>query len=149
MKVVKTTTLTITAPATTTTASVPLSTNINTVYTTTTTTITVAAPAQTSYAACAANNFQPGIGGLGYTPPIPVDMIFTYYNIASQYDCCVLCQTTPNCAAGFFQSGYCELDTYQSCSPGSSIATVYVEAGGPAIAFNGPCGKYTVSSEFA
>ncbi|KAK5675563.1 hypothetical protein LTS10_011663 [Elasticomyces elasticus] len=149
VKVVKTKTLTSTAAPITITAPAPTATTTITVYETATSTITVTAPAQTSYAACAAKNMLPGYDSIIYTPPIAVGNIIDVDNVASAYECCVLCETTANCAAGYFDSGFgvqCELYIYSTCQPGSSIANVTVSnAFTDVTLFNGACGIFTVT----
>ena len=137
-----TSTVTVSKHVTTTTTFTKTFTTIITRTSTTTST----APTVTLYAACAPNNIINHANGnqgiflviYGNGEPVPD-------SATTAYDCCVSCQTIPNCVYSLFFPGVCQLVVAASCDPHDDHGTVFkttkeLPPDEGITVSNGPCG---------
>ncbi|RSL49183.1 hypothetical protein CEP54_012554 [Fusarium duplospermum] len=144
---------TVSAVTVTVSPTVTAQTTITTTATTTitgTTTVTETAPAQTVYAACAANNQVSSANGGHQFSAITVNSPGTQNQVFSRtansgYDCCVACFQAENCIFSYYDNaGGCDIVVGQTCDQRDAMGTSFETSQDGTLNYvlsNGPCGR--------
>ncbi|KAF4963488.1 hypothetical protein FSARC_8497 [Fusarium sarcochroum] len=134
------TTVTTSAIVTVMTTTTSTATSITSV----TSTATSVAPAQTTYAACSANNLVNSANGGHSIESLSISGTFLQANVNTPYDCCVSCQLTANCVGAGFADSKCSMVIGTTCDATSEdqagfgtedTTDLYLTIS------NGPCGQ--------
>jgi hypothetical protein len=131
-----------------------ISTTETSTYSTTTTvtlTATEIAPTPTASGMCQANNIASSYNRFAIESIYTPGGLLSSASANSPYDCCVLCATTPGCAATIFYSNECDLINAVGSCDGSLVSSTfqtYQHDPNPDgfVISNGPCGQYAYQS---
>ncbi|KAJ4244016.1 hypothetical protein NW762_014629 [Fusarium torreyae] len=112
--------------------------------TTSTSTSTSIAPAQTTYAACSANNLVNSANGGHAIEQLFLSGPLVQANVGTAYDCCVSCMQTTNCVGSGFAGGQCNMVVGTTCDATSQDQGGFGTADNTDLFLtisNGPCGQ--------